>query len=148
MNANGRMQIAQGAQGGLVTVRCEYMGEAREKTVSVTYDNQLAIECAPTIVGTSGNAVATYNSEPVSASWSVAAGGGHASIAQDGSVTVASDGDVTIRAEYGGYVTQRTVSVRYEPGTTSQTTVGEDGSVTTERQTVVENPDGSTETTT
>ena len=144
---NGRFSVNEGVQGKEVTVRCQYRTFAAEKTFTVSYDNQLTIECAATMTGTSGNAVALYNGAAVSPAWSIISGGSYASIDAAGEISISSSGGVTLQAEYSGLTATKGVEVAYQENTTSQTTVNPDGSVTTETETVVENPDGSTTTT-
>ena len=148
MNENGKVFIDEGVVDQAVTVRCQYMTHAAQKTITVSYDNQLEIDCPSKIVGTSSNAVATYNSEVVSPKWSIVSGGQNVQIDQNGSMTVTASGDAVVQAAYSGYTTQKSVQVEYKQGTSSETTVDEDGSVTTSTTVVVENPDGTTTSTT
>ena len=55
------------------------------KNIAVTYDNQLVVECASSVSGTSGNAVARYNSQVVQPEWSLVSGEGVVSLSSDGS---------------------------------------------------------------
>jgi len=147
MNQNGKVTIHEGAVSAAVTVQCEYGGLVKTKTVTVSYDNQLTIECADTLLGTSGNAIALYNSQIITPVWSVTAGSDCIQIDSAGAIIISQSGSATLQASYNGYTAQKTVAVQYDSGTSSQTTVNDDGSITTETQTVVENPDGSTTTT-
>jgi hypothetical protein len=88
MNENGKVSINQGVFEKPVTISCQYNGKQKQKTVIVTYDNQLAIECAPTIVGESGTAIALYNSETVQPTWAITQGQQYASIGQDGTISI------------------------------------------------------------
>ena len=53
---------------------------------------------------------------------------------------------MTIEVQYQGYTTDKTISVEYEPNTSSETVVNEDGSITTTTETTIANSDGSTTT--
>ena len=65
MNENGKVSIKQGVVGQAITICCRYGTATAQKTITVSYDNQLTIECATAIVGESGTAIAIYNSEVV-----------------------------------------------------------------------------------
>jgi len=147
LNENGRCDILPGAAGGQIAVSCSCYGQTLSKTVSVTYyDNQLEIACEPLMIGEAGNVVALYNGETVPAAWSITDGQSCATIDALGELSIASSGDVTVQATYNGYSATRRIEVVYQANTTTQTTVDDDGTVTTETVTVTENPDGSTTT--
>lgn len=123
-------------------------GKTKTKTITVSYDNQLSIECANTLSGTSATVVARYNGTVVSPTWSITSGGTNATIAQDGTLTILNSGNITIEATYNSYTATKDVAVEYVNNMSSQTIVNNDGSVTTETQVIVENQDGTTTTTT
>lgn len=99
------------------------------------------------MTGEVGNAVARYNSTIVQPVWSIQAGQQYATIDALGEIAILDSGSITIKADYNGYSSTKTVQVVYQSNTTSQTTVDEDGTVTTETTTVTENPDGTITTT-
>lgn len=93
----------------MLTIKCTYGVLTAVKSIKVSYDNELIIECAPTIVGTSGNAVATYNSGVIQPSWTVLDGQQFASIDSLGEITVLGSGQASIQASYNGYSCTKTV---------------------------------------
>lgn len=144
INENGKVTINEGVSNSSITIQCVYDGNTATKDITISYDNQLTIECASELVGTSGNAIARYNTTIVSPTWSITSGNQYATIASDGTITIISSGSITISASYSGYQATRTVNVTYISGQSSSTEVNEDGSVTTTTTTTVENQDGST----
>lgn len=149
INENGKVTINQGVTNQSITIQCVYDGNTATKTITISYDNQLTIECASDMYGTSGNAIARYNSDVVTPTWSITSGNQRASINANGEITISNTGEITISATYNGYHTSRNVYVTYISGQSSTTEVNEDGSVTTTTTTTVENQDGSvTETST
>ena len=66
INQNGRVDIHEGVVNEDIEITCTYGEEVAAKVITVSYDNQLTIECADTLTGTSGNAIARYNSTIVS----------------------------------------------------------------------------------
>ena len=78
----------------------------------------------------------------------IVSGGQNVQIDQDGSITVTASGVAVMQASYAGYTASKSVQVEYKQGTSSETTVDEDGTVTTSTTVVVENPDGTTTSTT
>ena len=96
MNENGKLSVNEGVVGQHVTVRCQYRSFTAEKTFTVSYDNQLTIECASNVTGVSGNAVALYNSATVQPEWSIIDGGQFIQIGQDGAITVTASGDAVV----------------------------------------------------
>ena len=146
INENGRVDVNSGVQQKTIGVRCSYNQLTAQKSILVSYDNQLSIECDNSLVGTSATILARYNQEIVQPQWSLMEGSSIASIASDGTLTITGTGTVTIEVQYQGYTTDKTISVEYEPNTSSETVVNEDGSITTTTETTIENPDGSTTT--
>lgn len=65
-------------------VRCEWRDFIEERSVLVSYSNELLIESPSEMVGTVGNAVARYNSEIVQPVWSLAYGSENATINASG----------------------------------------------------------------
>ena len=147
MNSNGKVEISSGVQSQTIEIHCEYGGMSASKQIVVSYGNQLDIECASLVAGTSGNAIARYNSSIVQPTWSLADGSSVLDLSADGSFTILASGQAALSAYYSGCSAQKTIAVELVQGKTTQTEVNEDGSVTTETQTVIENPDGSTTTT-
>jgi len=127
-------------------VRCQYEGETVEKAVTVSYDNQLTIECADVIRGSSATVVARYNGQVVAAAWTKTGGTAGVVIDALGEMTISSSGTAVIQASYSGYTTTKAVEIEYVSNSSSQTVINDDGSVTTETETTVVNPDGSTTT--
>ena len=150
INQNGRVDIVEGTTSQTITITCTYLDEEATATIIISYDNQLTIECADTITGTSGNAIARYNSTIVSPTWSITSGGTYATIDQTGAITISASGQVTLQAVYTTYTTTKTINVVYDASTTTETTVNDDGSVTTETTTTTTDPETGaiTETTT
>jgi hypothetical protein len=68
-------------------------------------------------------------------------------MSSDGSIVLLASGKVVLQASFNGLTAYKEVQAAYQPGTTSQTIVNPDGSVTTVTYTTVENDDGSTTTT-
>ena len=147
INNNGKVSITEGAHENSITVQATYQGNTASKVIDVSYDNQLTIESSDTITGTSGNVIARYNSLVITPVWSITEGNQYATINSSGNIVVLGSGNIVVSATYEGYTTSKTISLVYESGSSSQTTVSEDGTVTTETTTVVENQDGSTTTT-
>ena len=94
INANGKVTINSGVQNQNITIHCVYDGYSDDKTITISYDNQLAIECATEISGTSGNAIATYNSDIVTPTWSITSGSQYATINSSGEITILSTGTI------------------------------------------------------
>ena len=149
INSNGKVTIDSNANNNAITVKAVYLGNTITKQIYVTYSSQLNIEISNVMTGTSDNAVARFNGEVVTPTWSIVEGSSHATIASDGTITIISDGSVTISATYNGYTTTKTVTAVYQNNATSSTTVNEDGSVTTETTTTTTDTEtGATTTTT
>ena len=148
MNENGKIAIAEGVIDADIIIYCEYNNNSATKRINISYDNELAIECAPKIIGESGNAIATYNSSIVQPSWSISSGQSYATIDNSGQISITSSGHVTITATYNNYSCTKTIEVEYAANTSSETTIDEDGSITTSQSTTTQNPDGTTTTNT
>lgn len=144
INENGKVTINQGVVNQTITISCTYDGNTATRDITISYDNQLTIECAYEITGTSGNAIARYNSNVVTPAWFITIGNQYATINNSGEITIIGTGDITIMADYSGYQTSRVIHVTYVSGQSSSTEVNEDGSVTTTTTTTVVNQDGST----
>lgn len=148
VNQNGRVDIVSGTTNKSITIQCTYVVDnetlTATKTITVSYDNQLTIECASTLEGISGNAIARYNNEVVTPTWSIVEGSSHATIDSTGAITIRESGTITIRADYRDYRALRTVSVVYVSGQSTSTEVGDDGSVTVTTTETTTNLDGST----
>ena len=146
INGNGRVDIVSGTVNQPITLQCTYVSDGKtytaDKMVTVSYDNELKIECADTLTGTSGNAIARYNDEIVTPTWSIDGTG--ATIDVNGAITITASGIVVIHATYNNQATSKTVNLEYVANKSSTTTVDENGSVTTTTTETVTNPDGST----
>ena len=147
INQNGKVSITEGADGNTIVVRAVYRGNIDDKEITVSYDNQLTIEGPDTMVGTSGNVIARYNSSIVSPTWSITSGSSYASIDSSGNITIIGTGTIVVSCTYNNYTITKTIEVEYISGASSQTTIDEEGTITTETTVVVENQDGSTTTT-
>jgi len=150
INENGKVTIYEDVLGEDIEITCTYEDSIAVVEINISYDNQLTIECADTITGTSGNAFARYNSTVVTPTWSITSGGAYASIDATGAITITDSGQITLQAVYTTYTTTKTINVVYDAGTTTETTLGDDGSVTTETTTTTTDPETGavTETTT
>lgn len=144
INENGKVTINEGVTSQVITIYCSYDGFSANRTITVSYDNQLTIECSDELYGTSGNAIARYNSNIISPIWSITSGSQFVTINSNGEITITGTGDVTISASYNGYQKYRNIHVNYVSGQSSTTEVSPDGSVTTTTTTTVVNQDGST----
>lgn len=141
INSNGKVTIEEGADNNSITIQATYNNIDATKIISVSYDNQLTIECSDTITGTSGNAIARYNSTIVTPTWTITSGNEYATIDSNGSLTITDSGNVTIEAVYNNYTTTKQISVVYDAGTVSETIVDESGNVTTETTTTSVDPE-------
>jgi len=150
INTNGRVDIIEGTTSQPITIQCTYGSITVSKTITVSYDNQLVIECSDVMTGTSGNAIARYNSTIVSPTWSIINGSQYATIDQSGAITITESGSITLQAVYSGKTVTKNVSLVYESGTASTTEVNDDGSVTTTTTTTTTDPEtgATTETST
>lgn len=148
INSNGKVTINSGVQSQRITIDCSYtvnnQSYTASKTITISYDNQLAIECSDTLTGTSGNAIARYNDNIVTPTWSIILGSQYATINASGEITILDSGAIIIQAEHRDYRTIKNVNVVYVAGQSTSTEVNDDGSVTTTTTTTVENQDGST----
>ena len=153
-NGNGKINIVQGAQNNTITVQASYTNSLGQtftetKNISVTYDNELAIDGASTIVGTTGNVFARYNGNLIVPVWSITSGNSYATIAADGTITIIASGTIVVSATYSGYTTTKTIELIYEANTVTEVEIDEDtGTTTTTTTTTTENQDGSTTTNT
>ena len=136
INQYGRVTIKSVANNSSITVQVTRGHLTATKTITVTYDNQLTIECANHIVGSSGNAVALYNNEVVSPTWSITSGNNYATIDSDGSITIIADGEITISATYSSHTVTKTITVEYDAGQSSSTTVDPSTGAITHSETV------------
>lgn len=62
LNQNGRLDVVEGTQNQTISVSCSYLQYTASKSIVVSYGNQLDIECADSIRGTSTTLIARYNS--------------------------------------------------------------------------------------
>lgn len=148
VNSNGKVSIVEGTINQIIVVQAVYNTYTDSKTVTISYDNQLTIECADTITGTSGNAIGRYNGNIIVPVWTITSGSSNGSISASGEITIISSGTITLSATYNGYTTTKNIELIYDAGSTTETTIDDEGNITTETTTTVENQDGSTTTTT
>ena len=153
-NGNGKINIVTGAQNNSITVQAVYtnsLGQSftETKVISVTYDNELAIDGSSTMYGTTGNVFARYNGFLVTPVWSITSGNSYATIAADGTITILDSGTIVVSATYSGYTTTKTIELTYAANTVTEVDINEDtGTTTTTTTTTTENQDGSTTTNT
>ena len=146
INSNGKVTINEGVTSQQIEITCTYRQSTATKQITVSYDNQLTIECQDLIAGTSGNAIARFNSTVVEPTWSITSGSQYGTIDSSGNINVLGTGEITVNAAYSSYTATKAVSLYYDASTTSHTEVNEDGSVTTE--TITTNVDSETGETT
>lgn len=149
INSNGKVTIAEGTINEILVVQASYKESTITKQITISYDNELTIEGADTITGTSGNVIARYNSTIVTPSWGITQGNGLASIDNDGIITITASGTIIIEADYNGYSASKEIELIYDAGSSTETTIDENGTITTETTTtIVDDETGSTTTTT
>jgi len=144
INSNGKVTINEGVTNQSIEIQASYNGETDNKTITVSYDNQLTIESADTITGTSGNVIARYNSSVVTPTWSITSGNQYATIDSSGEITIISSGTITVSASYNNYSANKNINLIYDSSTSTEVEVNEDGSTTTTVTIVTENQDGTT----
>ena len=142
----GRVDIAPGTVSQNITIQATYDVYTDQKTIEISYDNQLVISCPDIITGTSGTCVATYNNNECVPTWSIIAGGSNATINEHGEITILQSGNITIQAVFNGITKTKDVEVVYQANTTQETVINPDGSVT--ETTTTETTDPSTGVTT
>lgn len=159
INQYGRVDVIPGTTGQYIIVHAATGMDEAELLILVSYDNQLVIECPDTITGESATVIARYNNNVVSPVWTIPVGSQYATINQSGEITILGSGTITLFATYEGYTDSKQVELVYQAGTTQETTVNPDGSVTettttettdpqtgvttTESTSTTTNPDGS-----
>ena len=149
INSNGKVEIEVGVISEQIIVQAVFRGQTVTKNITITYDNQLIIEGADTITGTSGNVICRFNSTIVNPEWTLTAVNGIASIDNRGNITFNDSGTIIIEAVYHGYTTTKQIELVYDADTTTETTIDENGTVTTETtSTSADQQTGSTTTTT
>lgn len=152
INSNGKVTINSGVQNQTITVSASWTNSMNEtytetRTITISYDNELAIDGAATMTGTSGNVIARYNGTVVTPTWSITSGNGYASIDLQGNITILASGTIVVSATYSGYTTTKTIELIYEANTSTETVVDPDtGTTTTTTTTTTQNQDGSTST--
>lgn len=144
INSNGKVTINEGVTNQSIEIQASYNGETDNKTITVSYDNQLTIESADTITGTSGNVIARYNSTVVTPTWSITSGNQYATINSSGEITIISSGTITVSASYNNYSATKNITLVYDSSTSTEVEVNDDGSITTTVNIVTENQDGTT----
>lgn len=159
INQYGRVDLLDDGsdQAHTITVQATYGNNTDRANIIVTYaQEQLTIQCADTITGTTGNVFAIYNGQVVGdANWSIISGEEHATIDPgSGNIDIISSGQITIQAEYQGQygplVTTKVVNLVYNSNTSTETIVDpETGQTTTTTTTETTDPEtGATTTTT
>lgn len=153
INENGKVDIEVGTVNEPIIVQAVYKGKTATKTITISYDNQLTIEGADTITGTSGNVIGRFNSITVNPEWTIVNGNNFATIDNRGNITIVSSGIIEVEAEYvrnnNTYTATKQIELIYDAGTTTETTVDENGTVTTETTTTTTDQEtGATTTTT
>ena len=151
INQSGLITILTGAENSLITVEADYSTFTDSKQISITFENILKIEGLATMTGTSGNVIALYQSQVVNPTWSIASGNQYATISQSGEITILASGQITVQASYNNAVETKTITLVYEPGSSSQTEIDPDtGAITNTETTTTTDPETGvvTETTT
>ena len=143
VNQYGRVDIATGTISQTVQISAQYTRYdtyTATITVLVSYDNQIVIQGADVMTGTSGNVVAVYNGNVVNPTWSITMGGEYATIDQSGNITITATGNIVVSVSYMGYTSTKAINVVYEANTTTETTVDENGTTTTTTTTTTTDP--------
>lgn len=153
INEHGKVDIDVGVVNEDIVVQAEFRGRTITKTITISYDNQLTIEGADTITGTSGNVIGRFNGAIVNPEWTIVNGNNFATIDNRGNITIISSGTIEVKAEYqrnnSTYTANKQIELVYDAGTTTETTVDENGTVTTETTTTTTDQEtGATTTTT
>ena len=153
INEHGKVDIDVGVINEDIIVQAEFRGRTITKTITISYDNQLTIEGADTITGTSGNVIGRFNSTIVNPEWTIVNGNNFATIDNRGNITIISSGTIEVEAEYvrnnNTYTATKQIELIYDAETTTETTVDENGTVTTETTTTTTDQEtGATTTTT
>lgn len=152
INSNGKVTINSGVQNQSITVSASWTNSMNEsytetKTIIISYDNELAIDGAATMTGTSGNVIARYNGNVVTPTWAITSGNQYATIDNTGAISIVASGTIIVSATYSGYTTTKTIELIYEANTSTETVVDPDtGTTTTTTTTTTQNQDGSTST--
>lgn len=147
INQNGRIDIVPNTVSQDIVVQATYGEITDQKTIQISYDNQLVIQGPDTITGESGSFVAMYNNNQCTSTWSITSGNENATINAQGEITILQSGDITVQAVYDGYTTTKNITLVYQSGTTQETTVNPDGSVTETTTTETTDPQTGTTTT-
>lgn len=152
INSNGKVTINSGVQNQSITVSASWTNSMNEsytetKTITISYDNELAVDGASTITGTTGNVIARYNGNVVTPTWTITSGNQYATIDNTGTISIVASGTIIVSATYSGYTTTKTIELIYEANTSTETVVDPDtGTTTTTTTTTTQNQDGSTST--
>ena len=149
INEHGKVEIDVGVINEDIIVQAVYRGKTATKTINISYDNQLIIEGADTITGTSGNVIARFNSTIINPEWTIVNGNNFATIDNRGNITVLSSGTIEIEAEYQRnnvtYTAEKQIEIVYDTESTTETIIDENGTVTTETTSTTTDPNtGST----
>lgn len=153
INEHGKVEIDVGVTNETIIVQAVYIGHTITKTIVISYDNQLIIEGADTITGASGNVICRFNNTVVNPEWAIVNGNNFATIDNRGNITIISSGTIEIEAEYvrnnNTYTAIKQIALVYDAETTTETTIDENGTITTETtSTTTDQESGSTTTTT
>ena len=152
INSNGKVTINSGVQNQSITVSTSWTNSMNEtytetKNITISYDNELAIDGAATMTGTTGNVIARYNGNVVTPTWAITSGNQYATIDNTGAISIVASGTIIVCATYSGYTTTKTIELIYESNTSTETAVDPDtGTTTTTTTTTTQNQDGSTST--
>ena len=136
INSNGKVTILTGASDQPIVVQTSYKGLNASSNITVSYDNQLTIECADTMTGTSGNAIALYNSGVVNPTWSITSGNEYATIDSSGAITISNSGVITVSASYNNYTATKSITLVYNANQSSQTNVDPSTGAITNTETI------------
>ena len=153
INEHGKVEIDVGVIDEDITIKVEFEGKTAIKTINVSYDNQITIEGPDIITGTTGNIIARFNTTIVNPEWTIVNGNNFATIDNRGHITIISSGTIEVEAEYtrnnNTYTTSKQIELVYDTGTTTETTIDENGTVITETSSSSTDPNtGSTTTNT
>ena len=140
INQNGLVSIYEGTLNQNIVIAAEHNRDVATKTINFSYTNQLFIESANIISGTSGNVIAKYNSNTVTPTWSITEGNNYATIDNTGAITITSSGTITVQASYNTYTTTKQIELIYDANSSTETVVDENGNTTTETQTTSIDP--------
>ena len=148
INETGRVDIEPGTIGQTIVIQASAKGLTTTKTMVITFDNDLSIDVANTLTGTSGNAIARYNDEIVyNPQWAVVSGSEYGNINALGEITITASGTMVISATYNGYMTTKSIELIYNANTETHTHTDPETGTTTTTTTTTETDPSTGETT-